>query len=79
MASGGSSVTQWRLLAQLRDYLARTTPAISSLQLQELLKKVSGITQSEPESRSPSEILKVEGEDESKTQTTLKPVGEIGS
>ncbi|KAK7081098.1 Calcium-independent phospholipase A2-gamma [Halocaridina rubra] len=48
MASGGSSLAQWRIINGLREYITRTTPALTAVrkELPDVLKESSGIFQS---------------------------------
>lgn len=54
MASGGSSLTQWRLIAVLRDYLSRTTPALAAIpkDIPQIVKKTTDTFTSQLEASS---------------------------
>ncbi|XP_045611711.2 calcium-independent phospholipase A2-gamma isoform X1 [Procambarus clarkii] len=75
MASGGSSLTQWRLWTQLRDYIARTT-TLTALQrdLPQVIKKFKGGILIETEANLKSGVNKFEGENGNEKEIVVKPV-----
>ncbi|KAK3878442.1 hypothetical protein Pcinc_017025 [Petrolisthes cinctipes] len=72
MASGGSSVSQWRVLTYLRDYIARTSPIVASFQrdLPHLVEKVVDTVHTNDKTTSLTEAQKVE--DPGKTPSSVK-------
>lgn len=61
MASGGSSVTQWRLMTMLRDYITRTSPSLGTIQ-----KELPEIVRNPLQAFSSSQEVKSEGESDIK-------------
>lgn len=71
MASGGSSVTQWRLMTMLRDYITRTSPSLGTIQ-----KELPEIVRNPLQAFSSSQEVKSEGEsDIKKIPVMTKPSG----
>ena len=76
MTSGGSSVTYWRLLSQLRDYVSRATPASLVFQkdLPDLVKKISNSVYTSKEIIEHTEVKKIETQIP-ETAAVTSPVG----
>ncbi|XP_071533326.1 calcium-independent phospholipase A2-gamma-like [Panulirus ornatus] len=76
MASGGNSVTHWRLLTQLRDFITRATPPLAVLQrdLTEVIKKIPDTVQATTDANPQSAVNKCQNEKGNKEELNLKHV-----